>query len=644
MLSPGQWALLALVPPAILALYFLKLRRRPVVVSSTYLWRRSLEDLHVNSLWQRLRQSLLLFLQLLAVLLAMLALARPAWRGTRLAGDRFIFLIDHSASMTATDVAPNRLEEARRRALSLLDEMPSGAVAMVISFSDQARVEQAFTDNRRALRRALAQIAPTQRGTSLREALQVAAGLANPGRVATESQDLQVADALPATLLILSDGKFPDVSGFSLGNLEPRYIPIGRADTPNLGIVAFHARRNPLAEGAGEAFARVQNFGREAATVELSLEMDGELIDAQQLEIPAGEGGSAVFALGSRERGILTLRISSDDSLPLDNQAWSVLDPPERTRVLVIGPPNEPLRLALSTGSIAQTAEVTFESPAFVASPEYAQQSEARKFDLVIFDRVTPPTSPEAPAVYFGALPPGESWKAGAEISPQIIDANLAHPLLNLLELWNVDIATGFTLEPPEGGDTLLESQAGPIMAVAPRGGYEDLVIGFSLVDGERINTNWPLRLSFPLFTMNLLRYFGRGGESEIPSYRPGQLVELSSETADDRLTVTAPGGQATTVGRNSGGKFAFAGTQTVGVYRVDAVGQDQRRFSVNLFSPAESDLPVRPENSIRIGYVEVKGRAGRESAPRELWKWLALGVLAVLMVEWYIYNRRVYL
>jgi hypothetical protein len=31
-----QWALLALVPPAIIALYFLKLRRQPLEVPSTY--------------------------------------------------------------------------------------------------------------------------------------------------------------------------------------------------------------------------------------------------------------------------------------------------------------------------------------------------------------------------------------------------------------------------------------------------------------------------------------------------------------------------------------------------------------------------------------------------------------------------------
>ena len=83
-LSAWQWALLAVVPPAIVALYFLKLRRQPLEVPSTYLWQKSIEDLHVNSLWQRIRQSLLLYLQLLLLLLVIFALLRPGWRSGKL--------------------------------------------------------------------------------------------------------------------------------------------------------------------------------------------------------------------------------------------------------------------------------------------------------------------------------------------------------------------------------------------------------------------------------------------------------------------------------------------------------------------------------------------------------------------------------
>ncbi len=53
-----QWTILALVPPAIVALYFLKLKRQSLEVPSTYLWHKSIEDLHVNAIWQRLRRNL----------------------------------------------------------------------------------------------------------------------------------------------------------------------------------------------------------------------------------------------------------------------------------------------------------------------------------------------------------------------------------------------------------------------------------------------------------------------------------------------------------------------------------------------------------------------------------------------------------
>src|SRR5947209_967555 len=132
-LGGAAWAVLAGIPVGIIALYFLKLRRRPVQVPSTLLWRRSLEDLHVNSLFQRLRRNLLLFLQLLAVLLAMIALTGPRVRGTTGQGQRFVIAIDNSASMSATDVAPTRLAKAKAEAKKVVDGMGDNDLAMVLS-------------------------------------------------------------------------------------------------------------------------------------------------------------------------------------------------------------------------------------------------------------------------------------------------------------------------------------------------------------------------------------------------------------------------------------------------------------------------------------------------------------------------------
>ena len=91
MLSWWQWALLGAVPPALVALYFLKLRRQPLEVPSTFLWKRSIEDLSVNSLWQRLRRNLLLLLQLLVVAALMAAVLRPSWQSHWLLGRAVYF-------------------------------------------------------------------------------------------------------------------------------------------------------------------------------------------------------------------------------------------------------------------------------------------------------------------------------------------------------------------------------------------------------------------------------------------------------------------------------------------------------------------------------------------------------------------------
>ena len=159
-LSPWPWIVAGLALPAIVALYFLKLRRKPVEVPSTYLWSRTIEDLHVNSLWQRLRQSLLLFLQLLVILLALFAFLRPGVMGTKLLNSRVIILLDQSASMSAKDVSPSRLDEAKKRALEIVDKLGPSDVAMVIAYSDEAQVVQEYTDNRSLLRQKIQAIEP----------------------------------------------------------------------------------------------------------------------------------------------------------------------------------------------------------------------------------------------------------------------------------------------------------------------------------------------------------------------------------------------------------------------------------------------------------------------------------------------------
>jgi len=684
-----QWGLLALIPPAIIALYFLKLRRQPLVVPSTYLWTRAIEDLHVNSLWQRLRQSLLLFLQLLVVGLIGFTLLRPGWTGSELTGERFIFLIDTSASMSATDLAPSRLDQAKRQAIALIEQLRPENAAMVISFSNVAQVEQPFTNNRRLLRQKVELIEPTHRPSDLSEALRAAAGLANPGQSGDPNNpvDIKTAEAQPATLYILSDGGFASVPSFKLGNLTPEYLKQAGENSRNVAIVAFSTEVNPEKPGRVQAFGRLENHSDEEVQVEVSLHLDGTLLDAKKVAIGPRDakthlpGASGVdFELQEIESGVLKLQIAEADHLADDNTAYAVVNVPRPAKVLVISPGTEALELALKTEEAQKIADIAFAEPAILDSKTYQDQASDGQYDLIIYDQCAPKTMPACNTLFIGALPPAppgvpapssaakdgpppaakgpsappadspQGWSAGPRQGPPIvIDTDQVHPLVQLVQMSNVRIVEATPLAGPPGTLTLIDSDIGPIYAVGPRGGYEDAVLGFEIVrhtgDKREPITDWPRRRSFPVFIMNALKYLGGVRTSlAAPSARPGAPVTLRSAVPVERLVVTSPRGERFDVPHETQSTFVFTRTEELGVYEVRE-GNAQRasqQFAVNLFDSRESDL--MPAEKLDIGHEQVVAKEGRQAARQELWKWLALAALGVLVFEWYIYNRRVYL
>src|SRR5581483_11111645 len=104
-------------------LYFLKVKRPEVRVANLVLWSRHQADRQANAPWQRLRWSALLLLQLLAALALALAVLRPGLPGAAGIASTTVVVIDGSASMNATDVAPTRFAAAVDRTRRLAGEL-----------------------------------------------------------------------------------------------------------------------------------------------------------------------------------------------------------------------------------------------------------------------------------------------------------------------------------------------------------------------------------------------------------------------------------------------------------------------------------------------------------------------------------------
>src|SRR4029453_19482985 len=95
----AAWLLAGL--PLIVLLYLLKVRRRPVTVSTLIFWQRVLEEHRRRALFQRLRHVLSLLLHLLIFALIVGALARPTFDRLVHDGASTVVILDVRARMHA---------------------------------------------------------------------------------------------------------------------------------------------------------------------------------------------------------------------------------------------------------------------------------------------------------------------------------------------------------------------------------------------------------------------------------------------------------------------------------------------------------------------------------------------------------------
>lgn len=630
---------------AITSFYFLKTRRAPVSVPSTLLWSRAVADRRANALWQRLRRSLLLALQLATVAAAAVALARPSWLGGPLSGGRYVFLIDNSASMSATDVAPSRLEQAKRRVLELIDQMESGDTAMVVSFADAAHVRQTKTDHRELLRRAVRSIEPTDRRTNIEEALR----LIDVEPVGASDREAGGGDVGPQ-VFIATDGRFSSPAEADGRRFPITPLLVGETDAPNAAILNFAVVRRSTAPGL-QALIKVASFDTAERRPTVELHRDGRLVDVQRVELAAGESRDLVFDVAAEENGLWEARLvagaeDAPDCLSADDRAWTVLRPPQPVRVAVVTAGNRYLQAALSTDEARRWARVEYHEPSFLATPAYERLVEEGNLDLYLFDRCSPPVAPRATAVYFSSLPPGERWQFGDEVDlPQVIDVESTHPLLESVRFTDVVVAAARPLRPPAGGRVLVDSDRGPLAAIAPRGVFDDVVFGFGVAADEASPaTNWPLvdGGGFEQFILNAVQSSRRsGGGSVGQAERAGAVLRFRSAGAAAELQVVAPDGNAKTIRRDAAGEFSYYATERVGPYLATLQGGVNEIFAVNLFDAGESNLSGERAAMLQGCRENPAENDAGEPSRLDVGRPFLLLMLALLMVEWYIYGSR---
>ncbi|MEJ7748750.1 MAG: VWA domain-containing protein, partial [Candidatus Limnocylindrales bacterium] len=314
--------------PVVIAMYLLKLRRDEAIVPSTLLWSRLVADVEANAPWQKLRRSLLLLLQLLLVIVLALLAARPFLeRPAGLARD-VVLVVDTSASMAATDVAPSRLDAAKASALGALRELPTGGKVSVIAADRSARIVVNEASDPGRVRAAVEAIPVTATTGDLADALELAS------KLAARSGDAQILVATDAALATVPTGQI---------EAPVKVLPVGR-DRKNQAIVALAVRSSGSAVSRS-VFISVANLDLERAARRLEVWGDGRLLEVRDVALDAQARSDVVIDdLPEDVTGIEIRLVGSDpvltaapDQLASDDRAWAVT-PRQRTRlILVVG-------------------------------------------------------------------------------------------------------------------------------------------------------------------------------------------------------------------------------------------------------------------------------------------------------------------
>lgn len=603
------------------ALYILKLRRRAVSVPFARIWDAAFKDRQATELFSKLRRLLSLLFQLVLLALLVFALGDPKPKTSILDGRHIVVLVDGSASMKAIDVKPSRVEVAKAQVRKLVRGLGSSDRALIVEMGSLPSPLSTMSSDVTELDPAIDALSASDTRADLERGLSFAAdslrGLPKP------------------EIDVVSDGVLGDVTEIvkrvDLRGVSVRYLPIGKSGT-NVAISEFSVRRYPLDKSRSEVMLEVANTNDKPAQVELTLLGDGAVIDVSRFALGPNEKLPRYYQdLAGASRTLeAKIRFADGraDDLPADDHAYALMPERHRARVLVISKGNTYLEAALL---LDEYLDVTTVLPGNTIPSEH--------FDVAIMDGVAD-TLPDSVAAALYLNPPevGAPLKLGAVLRDFGFDTwDKKTPILRFLALGDVQVSTGRALLPATGDRVLGASDQGPILVSGTRAGHAFVALGF-----DPRNSDLVLRVAWPLFVLNSINAFVEEDTGYVSSFRTGDVWRIPVPSSVASATVVDPAGVHHTVPVKEG-RAVYLGEQA-GFYKLvtgsgtDATSTD---FAANLADLAESRITPAPELALgtqKAAPVSI----GVPGSKRETWVYLLAAVIALSVIEWVTYHRRV--
>ncbi|MES3032513.1 MAG: VWA domain-containing protein [Gemmatimonadota bacterium] len=628
---------------------------------------------------RHLRDPLLFLLRALAVLLLVLAFARPVFGRRAQAGGldqrrrELVVLVDRSFSMRIGD----RWARARAVTDSVIASLAPGDRLTLVAFDRRAQALTPSTGDAAQLRAALATLAPTDESTRLAPAVAVA------------QQRLAASDAPRKVLVVVSDFQRSAWDLTDDARLAPgtTVTPIDVASPAPLADRSVRSVdvRPERGEGPSQVTvtARLANSGAATRGVVVRLEVGGRVLEERSVDLPRDGGTSVTFAAVPMPPEPVAARVVlAADALTGDDAFHFLLQQPPELRVLVIEGRGGPfLSRALAIGD-APRFDVVARSPSRATATDLSGRAL-----VVLADGAFPTTIGAAQLVRFveqggglitalGEPSTARGWPAAADaLVPGAIQAatdrldsrgavlgalDQRHPALALLSGARAGDLTAARFDRYRAIDTtagVLARFDDGVPALTEHAVGRGRVLTFaSSLDGTW--NDLPRQPAFLPLVQQLARYAASWRDTprslEIgASVRPTDLAGSSAESVT-RWSATAPSGARSSVGGDDA-PSALELTEA-GVHQLRPGGSPGARpllVAANI-APAELDFasfdvlrlttaltaaPGAPGTNAAVAADETAAdREARQSA----WWYLLLAAVLLLMAESIVARRTV--
>lgn len=639
------WPLFGLVLiPGIIVLYLLKQKAEDTKVSSLYLWREAYRNMESSTPWERFKNQILMYLQIGAVLLFLLALCAPALSAHRNESEKQVYVIDCTGSMNAIYVGKEtRLEAAKNDIIKKIGKLPDKTQVTVLSVGKTVTTECLNETDPSELKNALKQISQTDY-----------AGNAEPA----VSEVASLTEGWKETEIVF----YTDES-VSLGKLKAEVISLNSAgENASLDYVAHTLN----SDGTATILASVTNWGKEGYEGEINLYFGDEMVSIEPCTLKAGENtqvyfeniDSAKVKKAQKNAEIITCELNNKDALERDNKAYDTLEEKKQGKALLVSEQNTFLEQMLSL----------LDQMTLYKTTDVNEINEKENYDLYIFDGQVPDKLPESGNCLFVAPDKdiidsdGKSVLAemGSRVSKGTWVMMQEDAVTNNLSGFEFGINEYQEISLPKFAKSFLVTEDGNKASIGFYGsdGTRNIgVLAFDLHQSDLVlQTEYPImmyQLLEELTTRKLIpNPLVQAGEEVIiyPSAGKRKLTEKEIES----LRVANPqGGQDILL--DNGVSRRYADTAYAGVYELlhfpeDAGGDAEvsvtKQFAVNFPTASESLI----DRSIRDS--ETAGAAGSGAADKPSAQLgaktsipirpILLGmILCLLMAEWFVYVRQ---